>query len=455
MKLLNQDKDNLILRLDTVQKNSDDSFFDYDRKNGVSRISGYGVENFGMPTVVENMPKAFADTYVVAEDRPQFYSMYERMEKTGEEVHSFYRVRDGNGILRYDEVTMIPVSDELALGYVRDVTDKKLLEFQIEMMEELMTIEDMLISTHRDSSNLNKAMFSLAKFLNCNAGALFMFRDDIHIDVFDVYAEDAYLKSMAQLIASRSFPRLSYLKNELARVRFLCFDSESIEQYATTYPNIHKIVTANKLDRLYFLPIYEGGQKVVGMMGLSNPDSQRINAYFLKIVSLSFSRAYDNIVEQEKIDQLVSFDLSTRLLNRNKFIEFFRSYKGEGASSVGCVEFDANGLHDYNNKHGHADGDQLLLAVADALRESFAGDLVFRTGGDEFVAVCRNRESKEIEERIAKTKAILKEQDIYVSAGMCYRTSDYDIEEMYKEADVAMYADKDLFYRDKRKSSRQ
>ncbi|MBP5160388.1 MAG: GGDEF domain-containing protein [Lachnospiraceae bacterium] len=456
MKLLNQNKDYLLLRLDTIQKNSDDSFFDYDIKKGISHISGYGVENFNMPKVVENMPQSFAEKYVLPEDRKMFYEMYERMDKTKEEVHSFYRVCDGNGIIRYDEVTMIPVSDELAIGYVRDVTDKKLLEYQIEMMEELMTIEDLLISTHRDSSNLNKALFSLSNFLACNAGALFMFRDDTHMDVFDVCSEDTYLKSMAQLVGTRSFPRLSYLKKELASVRYLSLDSESIEQYATTYPNIHKFVTSNHIDRLYLLPIYEGGQKVVGMMGLSNPDRQKINAYFLKIVSLSFSRAYDNMVEQEKIDQLVSYDLSTQLLNRNKFIEFFRTYKGEGASSVGCVEFDVNGLHDYNTKNGHAEGDAMLFKVAEALRESFKGDLVFRTGGDEFVAICRNRETKDIETRIANAKAILEAQEIYVSAGLCYRQSDYDIEEMYRVADAAMYADKDRFYRDKRnKNSRQ
>ena len=82
MKLLNQNKDYLLLRLDTIQKNSDDSFFDYDIKKGISHISGYGVENFNMPKVVENMPQSFAEKYVLPEDRKMFYEMYERMDKT-------------------------------------------------------------------------------------------------------------------------------------------------------------------------------------------------------------------------------------------------------------------------------------------------------------------------------------------------------------------------------------
>lgn len=49
---------------------------------------------------------------------------------------------------------------------------------------------------------------------------------------------------------------------------------------------------------------------------------------------------------------------------------------------------DLNGLKSVNDQHGHAAGDELIKAAADALRSSFrAADVIARLGGDEFVAL--------------------------------------------------------------------
>lgn len=55
-----------------------------------------------------------------------------------------------------------------------------------------------------------------------------------------------------------------------------------------------------------------------------------------------------------------------------------------GTATVALIDLDH--FKRYNDTHGHAAGDELLVAFADALRESAAPqDMVFRIGGDEFL----------------------------------------------------------------------
>ena len=50
--------------------------------------------------------------------------------------------------------------------------------------------------------------------------------------------------------------------------------------------------------------------------------------------------------------------------------------------------FDVDGLKRANDEKGHAEGDKLLVAVADVLRAAFREhDVVARLGGDEFAAM--------------------------------------------------------------------
>ena len=55
-------------------------------------------------------------------------------------------------------------------------------------------------------------------------------------------------------------------------------------------------------------------------------------------------------------------------------------------SSLAVALIDVDGLKAINDAHGHATGDRVLVAVADALRAGRRVDLVARWGGDEFVA---------------------------------------------------------------------
>ncbi len=110
-----------------------------------------------------------------------------------------------------------------------------------------------------------------------------------------------------------------------------------------------------------------------------------------------------------------------------------------------------------NDTFGHTAGDDLLKGAATIMKKFYSDNSwkVFRTGGDEFVALT----SKPIGDKdnlIADFKDQLKTfhhaqiKELSVSIGIAKGT-EHDVssvEELIKIADKKMYADKELFYSD-------
>ena len=106
-----------------------------------------------------------------------------------------------------------------------------------------------------------------------------------------------------------------------------------------------------------------------------------------------------------------------------------------------------------NDAHGHAAGDDVLVAVAAALRSTFRpGDTVARVGGDEFVVVCEEMPVPEIAalaDRLVHTvadaahgTAWTEARQVTVSVGVAAIAEDGDPRDLQDRADRAMYAAK-------------
>lgn len=84
-------------------------------------------------------------------------------------------------------------------------------------------------------------------------------------------------------------------------------------------------------------------------------------------------------------------DALTGLFNRRHFDEMIDTAVGDaedGGESLAVLAIDIDDFKGFNDGNGHSAGDLLLQRVADVIRGCVRpGDLVFRTGGDEFVVV--------------------------------------------------------------------
>ena len=110
-------------------------------------------------------------------------------------------------------------------------------------------------------------------------------------------------------------------------------------------------------------------------------------------------RAFDEMAESleehvEQVRQLAVTDELTGLANRRRFVEELRREvnRHKRFESVMCVVFlDIDHFKQVNDTYGHAEGDEVLVAIADALREGVRSvDVPCRHGGEEFAVILPN-----------------------------------------------------------------
>lgn len=166
--------------------------------------------------------------------------------------------------------------------------------------------------------------------------------------------------------------------------------------------------------------------------------------------------------DTEKIQHLAFHDYLTQLPNRQQFQSVLQKLieKGLQDKQYGAVLFlDMDRFKVLNDALGHHFGDQLLLNIAERLREfSDEFEIIARFGGDEFVlaADCEHDNindaavhiimlAEQIITRLAEPYDINKHQHVCtVSIGISiYPTEFVTVNDIIRQADVAMYRSKE------------
>ncbi|MBR3225330.1 MAG: diguanylate cyclase [Atopobiaceae bacterium] len=150
--------------------------------------------------------------------------------------------------------------------------------------------------------------------------------------------------------------------------------------------------------------------------------------------------------ESLKLTRLSLTDKLTDVMNRNALERMQDDLYGDG-HSIGLVVVDVNGLKRENDTKGHAAGDRLIIATAQALANRFGREKVFRTGGDEFLVVAQDYTSEEVEQAVGEVKEHLQTIDVSVSMGLEFSEGyegNFDV--LLRRADARMYIDKALYY---------
>ncbi len=159
---------------------------------------------------------------------------------------------------------------------------------------------------------------------------------------------------------------------------------------------------------------------------------------------------------EEHLVRISMTDEMTRLYNRRCYDEDLKAYRDKELSdNLVIFSIDVNGLKTVNDTKGHAAGDELIKGAADCLLLSIKKvGKIYRTGGDEFMAIAHTDDPEsfrhDIKERAAAWHGIYSEE-ITMSIGYAaYKDHrNADLSDLERLADSDMYAEKDRYYKEK------
>ena len=137
---------------------------------------------------------------------------------------------------------------------------------------------------------------------------------------------------------------------------------------------------------------------------------------------------------------MARMDQLTQLPNRQSFYQDIAL----GVENItGVISIDMNELKYMNDTLGHEAGDMALEVVAGVFRNNCKGKCTaYRTGGDEFMVICRDTNEFDIRTMIFEMKESLKQTSYICSFGYAMCSADVPMEETLRIADSRMYADK-------------
>ena len=167
----------------------------------------------------------------------------------------------------------------------------------------------------------------------------------------------------------------------------------------------------------------------------------------LRLFANQATTALESSVQYETMRDLADRDPLTRLLNRRAFVHRLDA-AGRRCAAAGeplaLAYCDLDGFKGINDSRGHAAGDEVLRAFADALARSVRhDDAVFRIGGDEFALVlenCGREAALEVVERALEQTAAAARASFGVAVHLPGER--VDSEHLLRRADGAMYAAK-------------
>ncbi len=157
---------------------------------------------------------------------------------------------------------------------------------------------------------------------------------------------------------------------------------------------------------------------------------------------------------QKQLERIAHYDALTDLPNRVLVADRMQQAMARSKRNgrwLALAYIDLDGFKAINDTHGHPIGDQLLMTIADRMRESTReGDTIARLGGDEFVAVLSDLEDytasltliQRLLEVISKpvhVQGITLQVSASIGISFYSQSNLAEAEQLLRQADQAMY----------------
>lgn len=168
----------------------------------------------------------------------------------------------------------------------------------------------------------------------------------------------------------------------------------------------------------------------------------------LSLIVIKFYGIYNKEKSRSKqLESTIRMDALTHLYNRKAFDKDTSQISSDSINSMLFIDID--NFRDYNNRHGHQMGDDVLRTCSSIIKESIRHtDSAYRYGGDEIAVLlkgCEKREAEAIAKRILERSNNDKDfaLSISLSIGIASMPEDVQtIDQLINASDNAMLSAK-------------
>lgn len=221
-----------------------------------------------------------------------------------------------------------------------------------------------------------------------------------------------------------------------------------------TNPEFYKFLKSKGIKKVILSAVTSAeNNDNISILAVINPKNKYSARVLLEDISVCFSIAIYNKNHLNKTYTAATTDSLTNVSNRVSYKKDIISLDEEMPEEFTCIYIDVNELHIINNKYGHAAGDEMLIFIANALKNTFYGHKIYRMGGDEFLVFVSGADQENIKRSIDVFTAEIETKNYHVAIGVSYRYRNSNTEELVAEAEKRMYEAKAQYYQAKEKKS--
>ena len=308
-------------------------------------------------------------------------------------------------------------------------------------------IRKLLLEINQNNANIREALEKIAMFSNGRCAAFVDTDGEDHNYVMPQYEKELLHGEDRTYFVSELFAYAAklYIKSKKAvNVAAIKTDSD-LEK---SNPKFYEFLKTRGISQFAFASVTDKNNHISALCIL-NPEKPKNAKSMLADVAVCFSIAIFNKKHLNKTEIAASTDSLTGLLNRVTYKKDILQFDDSMPENFACIYVDVNELHLVNNKYGHAAGDEMLIYIANTLKEVFFGHRIYRMGGDEFLVFTENVDQEEVKVLILDTADRIKHKNYHIAVGMSYRTKNTDTEEMVQDAEKRMYEAKAQYYQNK------
>ena len=308
-------------------------------------------------------------------------------------------------------------------------------------------VRRLLLDINQQQSNIKEALEKITKASKARSAVYVDTDMEDHNYILPIYADrllsgDDRSYFVSEILGYAAEIRIARHKS----VDVICIKANSMLQKSN--PKFYDFLTEHGMKEIVFASVTDKNNHI-SVLCVLNPESSADAKTLLSDIAVCFSIAIYNKKHLNRTEIAATTDSLTGLLNRVTYKKDIQIFDEERCENFACVYVDVNELHLRNNRYGHAAGDEMLIYIANTLKEVFYGHYIYRMGGDEFLVFVKNTDIDSVNNMINQTIERLLPMNYHVAIGMSFRHQNTNTEDMVTEAEKRMYDAKAHYYQTK------